>query len=216
MPEALEQDTHSAHAPGPENTVPAKTPVKIDKDGWMHQRSSVSRLCVHFTWCTKYREKILTNRMAVVLRKTIRTVAQELGLVVAAFETESDHVHLVLWYPPGVLLSKIMQRIKGASAHGIRRRTKWARLTRFSGSKHVWAPSFSASSCEGASLKRLKRYVAHQAPRMSEPEILEEGRRRKAKKWGACPRQPLRPCVVFRGASRMTGAGTLGFLASCA
>lgn len=188
MPEAPVQDNPSAHAPGAEKSASTKAPVKIDKDGWMHQKSSVSRLCVHFTWCTKYREKILTNRMAAVLRKTIRTVAKDLGLVVAAFETESDHVHLVLWYPPGVLLSKIMQRIKGASAHGIRRRTKWAGLTRFPKSKHVWAPSFSASSCEGASLKRLKRYVDRQAPRMSEHEILEEGKRRKAEKRGARPR----------------------------
>jgi len=156
----------------------------------MHQRSSVSRLCVHFTWSTKYREEILTDRMAVVLRRTIRSVASELGPIIAAFQTESDHVHLVLWYPPGVPLSKIMHRIKGASAHAIRKRTKWARLTRFRGSKHVWAPSFSASSCEGASLKRLKRYVSMQAPRMSEAEIAAEGRRRIEEKRGSRSRPP--------------------------
>ena len=152
---------------------------------WMRQRSNISRLCIHFTWCVKYRQKILTNRMAVEIRNVIHAVAREFDLRIVAFEAESDHVHLVLWYPPNVSPSTIMRRIKGASARAIGKTPEWTRLTRFPTSKNVWAPSFSASSCEGASVKRLKRYVDRQAPRMTEEQIIAENAKRRIEKKAA-------------------------------
>jgi putative transposase len=181
MNKTIDQEKPSAHAPNGKKSTRTRVREPIENT-WMRQRSSVSRLCVHFTWCTKYRQKILTNGMAATLRTVIRSVANELGLRIVAFETESDHVHLVLWYPPAVSLSTIMRRIKGASSRELGRMPQWSRLTRFPDAKAVWAPSFSASSCEGMSVKRLKRYVSMQAPRLSEDEILVENARRRAEK----------------------------------
>ena len=138
---------------------------------WMCKSHSVSRLCVHLIWCTKYRQKIITDRIAAVFKANTKQVCDTLGLKIEAMETESDHVHLVLWIPPDLSVGKIIQRIKGATSRAIRQMPIYQRLTRYKSSPACWAPSYSASSCQGESVARLKKYVKGQAPRLSEEDV---------------------------------------------
>ena len=75
---------------------------------------------------------------------------------------ESDHVHLLVAYPPAPAISVLAQRLKGRTAHAVRREyTSVCVRARMRG--HLRSPSGFAVSCGGAPLSIIKQYIDGQA-----------------------------------------------------
>jgi putative transposase len=122
----------------------------------------VSLLHAHLVFVTKYRRKLFTNEMLTFTEHTIRTVCAGLGAELVEFNGESDHVHLLVAYPPTVAISVLAQRLKGRTAYTVRREyTGICVRARMRG--HLWSPSYFAVSCGGAPLSIIKQYIDGQA-----------------------------------------------------
>jgi putative transposase len=75
---------------------------------------------------------------------------------------ESDHVHLLVAYPPTLAISVLVQRLKGRTAYAVRCEFTGACVrARMRG--HLWSPSYFAVSCGGAPLSIIKQYIDGQA-----------------------------------------------------
>jgi putative transposase len=71
-------------------------------------------------------------------------------------------VHLLVAYPPTLPISALVHRLKGRTAHAVRREYTGARVrARMRG--HLWSPSNIAVSCTGAPLSIIKPYIDSQA-----------------------------------------------------
>ena len=93
---------------------------------------------------------------------TMRGVCAELDVELVEFNGETDHVHLLVAYPPTLAISVLVQRLKGLIAHAVRRDFTGACVrTRMRG--HLWSPSYFAVSCGGAPLSIIKQYIDRQA-----------------------------------------------------
>nr|WP_281062902.1 IS200/IS605 family transposase [Limnoraphis robusta] len=57
-------------------------------------------ITVHLVFVTKYRRQILNEAMIQRLGEVFRSVAQKWDSQLIEFNGESDHVHLLLSYPP--------------------------------------------------------------------------------------------------------------------
>jgi putative transposase len=95
-------------------------------------------------------------------------VCQDFGCELRENGWESDHVHLLVGYPPKVALSRLVNSLKGVSARRIRaanlpdiRNKLWG--------DHFWSPSYCAVSCGGAPLETVKRYIEQQRGGASSP-----------------------------------------------
>ena len=77
------------------------------------------------------------------------------------FNGEKDHVHLLVNYPPKVSISKLVNSLKGASARQLRKK-KYPTIEKYLYGRHLWSPSYFASSCGGAPLTVLKDYIDQQ------------------------------------------------------
>ena len=66
-----------------------------------------------------------------------------------AFDGEDDHVRLLVCYPPKVVLSTLVNSLKGASSRVIRKE-KFSEVTRHLWGDHFWSPSYCVVSCGGA------------------------------------------------------------------
>lgn len=80
------------------------------------ERHSVSDLQVHLVCVTKYRRKILTTESLTVIEKSFGEVATKMGLELREFNGESDHIHVLLEYPPKLSISQIVNSLKGVSS----------------------------------------------------------------------------------------------------
>lgn len=122
------------------------------------ERHSVSSLYIYLVCVTKYRRKILTAESLKTLEGAFSDVAQRMGFEVKEFNGESDHVHLLLEYPPKLSISQMVNALKGVSS----RRYGQAGHPKPYGEPSLWSPSYFVSSVGGVPLEVLKGYIENQ------------------------------------------------------
>ena len=74
---------------------------------------------------------------------------------------ESDHVHLLINYPPKVSVSKLVNSLKGVSSRKVRQQ-KFKSVDSKLWGDSLWSPSYFARSCGGASIEVVKQYIESQ------------------------------------------------------
>jgi putative transposase len=116
----------------------------------------------------KYRRAVITERVFSTLLTAWEQVCQDFECELRETGWESDHVHLLIAYPPKVALSRLINSLKGVSARRVRaanlpevRKKLWG--------DHFWSPSYCAVSCGGAPLEIVKSYIQKQRGGASSP-----------------------------------------------
>ena len=74
---------------------------------------------------------------------------------------ESDHVHLLINYPPKISISKLVNSLKGVSSRKVRQQ-KFKNVDSKLWGDSLWSPSYFAGSCGGVSLDVVKKYIEEQ------------------------------------------------------
>jgi len=131
-------------------------------------RHVVYNLNAHLVFVPKYRRKVLTARVFRFLEEVWRNVCRDFGAELRECGYEEDHVHLLVFYPPKVALSVLVNSLKGVSARRLRVERFPEVKAKLRGS-HFWSPSYCAVSCGGAPLAIVKRYVEAQRGGASSP-----------------------------------------------
>ena len=124
-------------------------------------RHVVYALTAHLVFVPKYRKKVITERVFGILTDSWATVCADFGCELRETGYESDHVHLLVGFPPKVALSALVNSLKGVSAHRLRA-AHLPEIERKMWGPHFWSPSYCAVSCGGAPLEVVKRYVEAQ------------------------------------------------------
>jgi putative transposase len=122
------------------------------------ERHSVSDLKIHLVCVTKYRRKILTAESLAVIEKSFKEVAAKMDFKIEEFNGESDHVHVLIEFPPKLSVSQMVNTLKGVSS---RRYSQEGYLKPY-GKSALWSPSYFVSSVGGAPLEILKKYIQEQ------------------------------------------------------
>jgi putative transposase len=125
---------------------------------YRRERHSVSDLKAHLIFVTKYRQKVLSATGLAVIEQACHAVAEKMGFQVLEFNGESDHVHLLLEYPPKLSISQMVNALKGVSS----RRYGQAGLPKPKGGIALWTPAHFSASVGGAPLEILKQYIQGQ------------------------------------------------------
>ncbi|MFT2112734.1 IS200/IS605 family transposase [Marinomonas sp. 2405UD68-3] len=126
-------------------------------------RHCVFMLHCHLIFITKYRGKTLNNEVLSFIEGVMRDIAAGFEVEITEFNGESDHIHLLINYPPKVSLSKLINSLKGVSSRKVRQnfpdvRYHWTNKN----TGALWSPSYFAGSIGGAPLEVLKRYIEQQ------------------------------------------------------
>ncbi|MBE9062234.1 IS200/IS605 family transposase [cf. Phormidesmis sp. LEGE 11477] len=121
------------------------------------ERNSVTNLLCHLVCVTKKRRKIFTSKSLENIEESFRSVAEKMNFEIREFNGESDHVHVLLEYPPKLSISQMVNSLKGVSSRkyrstGFRCPTESA----------LWSPSYFCVSVGGAPLEILKQYIENQ------------------------------------------------------
>jgi putative transposase len=95
---------------------------------------------------TKYREKVFTYESLELIHKSFVKVSQKMDFNVLKFNGESDHIYVLLDYPPKLSISQIVNSLKGVSS----RRYAQAGYPKPDGKDVLWSPSYFVSLVGGA------------------------------------------------------------------
>jgi putative transposase len=120
-------------------------------------RHSVTLLYTHLVFVTKYRKKVFTNEHIEYMTEVCTTVAKKMGFKIVQLNGESDHIHVLIEYPPKLSISQIVNSLKGVSSRMLRQKYELKPHL-----EHLWSPSYFAVSCGGAPLAKIKEYIQNQ------------------------------------------------------
>jgi len=121
-------------------------------------RHAVYNINYHFVWIPKFRRPVLVNEIPRRLEELIREKTAELDGEVIELVIQPDHVHLFCSFPPTIAPYQIMHRIKGYTAHVLRR--EFPHL--YSRLPNLWTRSYYVGTAGSVSAKVIERYIEEQ------------------------------------------------------
>ena len=124
-------------------------------------RSAVYTLHAHLVFVSKYRRPVFTDPMLTSCEHLMRQVCAGVGAELREFNGETDHVNLLVHYPPSLALSVLVNRLKGVSSRRLRQQYL-ADVRKYLRGRHFWSPFYFAASCGGAPLIVIKQYIDQQ------------------------------------------------------
>jgi len=123
-------------------------------------RHCVFNMHVHLVFVTKYRRNVFTKPILEEMRAIFEKVCKDFEAVLAEFDGESDHVHLLVNYPPKVSVSRLVNSLKGVSSRLLKQRFPELEKRYWKGA--LWSPSYFAASCGGAPISIIREYIEQQ------------------------------------------------------
>jgi len=124
-------------------------------------RTCVFLMHVHLVFVTKYRRSVFKKEILEEMRQIFTDICVSFEAELVEFEGEKDHVHLLVTYHPKISISKLVNSLKGVSSRLIRKK-KYISVQNSLWENHLWSPSYFASSCGGAPLDIVKKYIQEQ------------------------------------------------------
>jgi putative transposase len=110
---------------------------------------------------TKYRHKVFNDRHLTRLEEVMRAVCGDFECELVEFNGETNHVHLLVTFPPKVALSKLVNSLKGVSSR--RMRQEFPDLVdHYWRAQRLWSGSYFAGSVGGAPISVLRQYIEQQ------------------------------------------------------
>ncbi|MBK6419556.1 MAG: IS200/IS605 family transposase [Ignavibacteria bacterium] len=131
---------------------------------------SFDNVLLHIVFATKFREKILGDDIRSELHAYIGGIASNIGSVLLAAGSVSDHIHLLVSLPRTCTPAKLVQDIKAGSSKWIR--SKGGRYACFS-----WQVGYSVFSVSAFDKKGLVRYIENQASHHARESFESEHRK---------------------------------------
>src|SRR6202790_178111 len=106
-----------------------------------HGRHCVFAMHVHLVFLTKYRRCLLYGEAIDRLRHIFSKVCTDFEAVLVQMDGETNHVHLLVNYPPKVSVSSLVNSLKGVSSRMIRKKN-YPTIRRKLWGGALWSPSY--------------------------------------------------------------------------
>ena len=81
-----------------------------------HGRGYIYSLQYHVVWCVKYRRKIITEQVEKSLFEILTKIAKDNNFYILEYNTDKDHVHLLIDCSPQNYIPSMLKALKGVSA----------------------------------------------------------------------------------------------------
>ena len=121
---------------------------------------SLYDLKYHLVFCTKYRYRILTGKVAERTRELIREVCAANYVDIVSGGMSPDHVHLLISVPPSKSVSDIVQYIKGKSSRKLL--SEFDHLKKRYWGQHLWARGYFVVTVGNVNSEEVQRYIEEQ------------------------------------------------------
>lgn len=133
----------------------------------LHRDRTIVYSCkYHIIFCPKYRRKVLVPPIDARLKELVIEKQEEYSYGVIEMEIMPDHVHLLLDVDPRTGIDPVVRKIKGYTAHTIRKEYPWKASPASPGMKSrlpsMWTRSRFIASVGSVSLDIVKQYIVGQ------------------------------------------------------
>ena len=121
---------------------------------------TVFEIHLHVVFTTKYRKPALGGEVGTRVRELIRDICAQHEEKIMQGHVAKDHVHLFLSIPPQVTISRLLQWLKGKTAHHLL--GEFAHLKKQFWGRHLWARGYFCCSSGNVTDEIIAEYIANQ------------------------------------------------------
>ena len=114
----------------------------------------------HIVWTPKYCYRVLLGPIKEFVEESIRMLCEWKNVEIMELNIQPDHVHIVVFVEPKLLISDFMGIIKGKTAiklfksyPGLKKKPYWG--------NHFWSRGY-CSSTVGLDEEKIRKYVKYQ------------------------------------------------------
>ncbi len=131
------------------------------ENGYVHDRTCVYNINYHLIWCTKYRRKVLSEKISERLYELLKEIGDEKGFtVVEAKVGEQDHVHCFVSAPPKYSVTDIVRWLKGISGRHLL--MEFPEISQKLWKGHLWNGSYFCETIGSTSEDNILAYIERQ------------------------------------------------------
>ena len=121
---------------------------------------TVFEIHLHLVWVTKYRKAALVGDVAVRVRDLIRDICGQHDVKILKGHVAKDHEHLFVSIPPQVTVSRLLQWLKGKTAHHLL--AEFSHLKKQFWGRHLWARGYFSCSSGNVTDEVIAEYISNQ------------------------------------------------------
>jgi len=114
----------------------------------------------HIVWLTKYRKPIMEGSVSERLRELIRQICQQNEVTILKGHISKDHLHILVSCSPSLSVSRLVQKLKGASSHKMFE--EFAHLRKQYWGQHLWARGYFVATTGTVTDEIIKEYIENQ------------------------------------------------------
>lgn len=116
----------------------------------------------HLVFSIKYRKKILIGDLDDDLKQIMFDIANDRNIIIKAMQTDVDHIHLMIDYPPTKSVLEIVNNFKSISTNRIYKKYKTFLKSHFWKENVLWSDGYFGCSVGESSPETIKKYIDNQ------------------------------------------------------
>ena len=124
-------------------------------------RGYVYSIQYHIVWCVKYRHKIISPEFETDLLLLLQKIATDNKCSIVEFNTDLDHVHILVDCHPQVYIPSLLKALKGASARALMKKYGNTLKNKLWGG-HLWNPSYFIATVSENTESQIREYIQNQ------------------------------------------------------
>ena len=126
-----------------------------------HGRGYVYSIQYHIVWCVKYRHKIITEKIENRLIEILNKIADDNGFQILEYNTDKDHIHLLVNCSPQHYIPDMIKALKGVSARLLMKEFGEELKSKLWGG-HLWNPSYFVATVSENTEEQIRKYIQNQ------------------------------------------------------
>ena len=129
-----------------------------------HGRGYVYSIQYHVVWCVKYRHDVLDGAVGESLRAILHKIADDNGFLIAEYNANKDHIHLLLDCKPQHYIPDMIKAMKGVSGRLLMKEFGGELRDKLWGG-HLWNPSYFIATVSENTEGQIREYIRGQKKR---------------------------------------------------
>jgi len=119
-------------------------------------------LKIHMIFVVKYRKRLLVKPIDNSVKEILLQVSRESDFTIEFLESDADHIHMLIDYPPTLSIQSIVNRLKSISTNRIWKQFGQLIQNNFWKEKTFWSDGYFVCSTGDASTETIRKYIEEQ------------------------------------------------------
>ena len=116
----------------------------------------------HLIFCIKYRKKLLVGKFNDTIKSILEGIAEKSDFVIEILESDKDHIHSLVNYPPNIAVTSIVRKLKQESTIFAWKLFESKLKKEFWVEHTLWSDGYFVCSIGEANPETIRRYIEQQ------------------------------------------------------